>query len=115
MPHIQNLSWEEDAVLSEIQGVRRLSGNLPDQEAAQLIQQVAKLQALNALMAMNSMALMASAEDAGVEVPPAVTHKLDEELRAALGQCVIRPNPEVSTMETGPLDSRLPNGDIPIR
>jgi hypothetical protein len=31
------------------------------------------------------------------------------------GKCVIRPDPQVSTMESGPLDSRLPDGDIPIR
>jgi hypothetical protein len=115
MPRIQNLNWEEDAVLSEIQGVRRLSGRLPDQEAAQLSQEVAKLQALNAWMAIDAMALMASAEDAGVEVPLAVQRSLDGQLRAAFGKCVIRPDPQVNTMESGPLDSRLPDGDIPIR
>jgi hypothetical protein len=115
MPRIQSLNWEEDAVLSEIQGVRRLSGNLSDQEVAPLVQQVAKLQSLNALMAMDSMALMASAEDVGVVVPPDIARRLDEKLHAALGSCVIRPNPKVSTTEGGPLDSRLPDGDITIR
>jgi len=116
MPRMQNLNWEEDVLLSRLQGTRRLKGVMSDQEVVGLAQDVGRLQALNAVMASDAAALLAAARGANVEVPQQAQTNLDKLLRDRLGACVIRPTPHVSTMNAGPLeDERLPDGDFKIQ
>ncbi len=115
MPRMQNLNYQEDAILSRIKGVRRRAGPLSDTEAGDLSKDVATLQALNATMAWDSMLLLASAKNVGVEISPAARTQLDRVLHARLGECVIHPNSHVSTLDDGPLDPALPDGDVRIQ
>jgi hypothetical protein len=115
MPRLQNLNWDEDAILSKIQGVRRLKGALSDQEAGELAQETGRLQALNATMSEDSMEILASARDLGIEVPRPAREKLDAMLRSRFGGCVVRPNPHIGTMNDDPLDARLPDGDFKVQ
>jgi hypothetical protein len=115
IPRLQNVNWQEAAILSRIWGVRRRAGPLSETEAADLAKEIATLQALNATMAADAMFVLASARNVGVEIPPTARAQIDRTLRARLGNCVFRPDPHVATMDFDALDTMQPDGEIEIQ